>query len=317
MTLQTWTSDTIHPRDRVDAWRHHLTSQTYRKAVEVHGCSEFRAMIASTRLGDLHLTQVSSVPQRMTVREERSESAYAVSVNIAGGTRIEQHGAVRFLAPGDFVIFRVDRPHRIEFGNDWKQLVLTVPAGLAEAAFPALVELAPLHVAGKDALAAIATRFLRDVASRASGLAGETARELGAQTVGLLASAARHCVDPAGLPPSVDRALRLQRVKQLIDDHLARPELTPSRIAADFGLSERSLHRLFEGTGTSVVAHVRERRLERCATALRDPFQRGRSIAEVAYSSGFTSASVFSRVFRDRYGCSPRAYRDERAPNCR
>ena len=307
---QSWTTDVIHPRDRSDAWLHHLTSQTYRKAVDIPRSPVFRARIASTRLGDLQIAEVGSVPQRMTVHEPSRECGYVVSINLAGGARVEQHGASLVLAPGDFVIFRLDRPHRIEFGDDWDQRVLTVPADLAEAAFPALVELAPLHVAGHDALAGIATRFLREVAERASDLPVDAAQELGAQALALFAAAARYRVDPADLAPSVDRALRLQRVKQFIDRTLALPELTPSRIAAGSGLSERSLHRLFQGTGTSVVAYVRERRLEKCAAALRDPFQRGRSVAEIGYAWGFTSPSAFSRAFLERYGSSPRAYRN-------
>ncbi|MCY4283410.1 MAG: AraC family transcriptional regulator [Gammaproteobacteria bacterium] len=41
---------------------------------------------------------------------------------------------------------------------------------------------------------------------------------------------------------------------------------------------------------------------------LRSPQRRRRNIDAIAYQCGFNSLPYFYRKFRQRYGCSPRAY---------
>ena len=54
---------------------------------------------------------------------------------------------------------------------------------------------------------------------------------------------------------------------------------------------------------------ILRRRLEECAMQLRDPIWARRTITEIAFSWGFNNATHFARVFREKYGLSPRDYR--------
>ena len=74
--------------------------------------------------------------------------------------------------------------------------------------------------------------------------------------------------------------------------------------------SLRSLHRLFEGTGTSVAALIRTGRLERCFRELADPRLRHLTVRQVAACCGFRDPAHFSRAFRAAYGLSPAEHRD-------
>ena len=51
------------------------------------------------------------------------------------------------------------------------------------------------------------------------------------------------------------------------------------------------------------------RRVERCADDLRDPGQAHRPITDICFSWGFNSTSHFSRLFKERFGVTPRGYR--------
>ncbi|MEV7010079.1 helix-turn-helix domain-containing protein [Streptosporangium sp. NPDC051022] len=101
----------------------------------------------------------------------------------------------------------------------------------------------------------------------------------------------------------------LPRIRAYIDDHLGDPDLSPEAIAAAHHISTRYLYKLFARQGTSVARWVRQRRLERCRRDLSDPRLGGRAVGEVGAHWGFSDSSYFSRVFRETYGCSPRAYR--------
>ena len=46
---------------------------------------------------------------------------------------------------------------------------------------------------------------------------------------------------------------------------------------------------------------------------LLEPRLAGRPVAEIAYGRGFNDAAHFSRAFRERFGCSPREWRQQRA----
>jgi transcriptional regulator GlxA family with amidase domain len=71
------------------------------------------------------------------------------------------------------------------------------------------------------------------------------------------------------------------------------------------GLSVRQLERLFRAHLGSTIAEVYLRlRLEHARRLLRTT---GLSITEVAVACGFQSGSHFARVFRQAFGCSPRA----------
>ncbi|MGA3401646.1 MAG: helix-turn-helix domain-containing protein [Acetobacteraceae bacterium] len=103
-------------------------------------------------------------------------------------------------------------------------------------------------------------------------------------------------------PEAANEARRVQ-AKQYVERHLTDPHLSPARVATALGLSLRSLHTVFEPTGTSVARHILRRRLEECrATLLID---RNRSVTDIAFAWGFNSLSGFYRAFQAAFGASP------------
>ena len=52
------------------------------------------------------------------------------------------------------------------------------------------------------------------------------------------------------------------------------------------------------------------RRLERCRRDLEDPTFRKRHVGAIAYAHGFKNVTNFNRLFKARYGCAPRALRE-------
>jgi AraC-like DNA-binding protein len=56
----------------------------------------------------------------------------------------------------------------------------------------------------------------------------------------------------------------------------------------------------------TVAAYIRDRRLERCRLQLLDPRFAVQSIATVAFGCGFGDLSGFNRLFKAKYGMSPR-----------
>ncbi len=83
--------------------------------------------------------------------------------------------------------------------------------------------------------------------------------------------------------------------------------LTRDEIADRVGLSRRQLERLFRRyLNTSPARYYLRLRLNRAKTLLT---QTTMPVTEVAFASGFTSASHFSKCYRDMFGRTPRAER--------
>jgi AraC-like DNA-binding protein len=106
---------------------------------------------------------------------------------------------------------------------------------------------------------------------------------------------------------AVSSAMR-HSVETWIDRQLASGPVTTTAAAGAHGISERSLHRLFEGTGTTFASLVRSARVAR---ARADVIGGGDSFQAIAMRWGFSDASHFSREFRRFHGMSPREARAE------
>jgi acetamidase/formamidase/AraC-like DNA-binding protein len=101
------------------------------------------------------------------------------------------------------------------------------------------------------------------------------------------------------------------RVTLVIERRLHDPHLTAGRIARAEGISERYLQKQFERNGVSFGRYLRDRRLERDLSALVSPGDIHTPVADVAYRYGFGDAANFNRLFKERFGSPPGAFRSQ------
>ena len=92
--------------------------------------------------------------------------------------------------------------------------------------------------------------------------------------------------------------------------NLCNPDLSPQMVAAHFGISVRTLHLRFAQLGQTFGRWVLRQRLDICRAALRDPNHSSTSIAAIAYRCGFNDLSHFCKVFRRKFGATPREWRN-------
>lgn len=159
--------------------------------------------------------------------------------------------------------------------------------------------------------------------SGASGLLGDPPRRLdrGRITTRAAEASARHLSRSIGLvhPADADAVISgiltqlrgaldpplgdWERFHRAVEHSLADPRIDPERLARNLGMSPRALHALAAQHRTTVMGHVRERRVERAKLLLAHA-----SVAEVAERCGFSSATLFGRVFRDLVGAPPSVF---------
>jgi AraC-like DNA-binding protein len=101
------------------------------------------------------------------------------------------------------------------------------------------------------------------------------------------------------------RVARLRAVKADIEAHLARSDLSPAVVARRQGISDSYIRKLFEGEGSSFSEFVLSCRLVRAYRMLTDQRWADRSIAWIAFESGFGDLSYFNRTFKRFYAATP------------
>jgi AraC-like DNA-binding protein len=101
------------------------------------------------------------------------------------------------------------------------------------------------------------------------------------------------------------RAARLRAIKSDIEAHLTYGDLSPGVVARRQGVSDSYIRKLFEGEGTSFSQFVLGRRLVRAQRMLTDRRWANRSIAWIAFETGFGDLSYFNRTFKRFYGNTP------------
>lgn len=98
----------------------------------------------------------------------------------------------------------------------------------------------------------------------------------------------------------------MERIMQVINALLEKPEFNVEMLARETGLSRTQLHRkMKELTGMSSSDFIRNLRLRQAAALLQHADV---NITQVAYAVGFTSQSHFSTAFKRLYGLSPSEY---------
>ncbi len=98
----------------------------------------------------------------------------------------------------------------------------------------------------------------------------------------------------------------VHRAQQWLHEHMAR-EVLMSRLAGELGVSERTMIRRFQAAlGQSPLAYLQSLRIESARGLLEGG---DLTVEKVAAQVGYQDTSSFSRLFRQRIGLTPGAYR--------
>jgi AraC-like DNA-binding protein len=249
----------------------------------------FTGSLRTEPVGPVRITDVRSVAQRVVRSPRQIERGHGgdvlVSVQRTGRGVVRQDGREALLEPGQLALYDASRPYTLTFDAPFAQTVLQLPRSLLA---ERLGDLAGL------------------TASRVGAPAGLLAPADGERAVDLLAAALGGLL---GRPSSSGEA-HLRAIRLHVERRLGDRTLTPASIAAQHALSLRYVHRLWARAGEETLGrHILRRRLERCRDDLADPRQASRTVTDVAFGWGFTSAAHFSRAYRAHFGVAPTEHR--------
>ena len=115
-------------------------------------------------------------------------------------------------------------------------------------------------------------------------------------------------LEPSGVEEgkSYDEEL-LQNVVDIVTRHIEDPGFSASRLCEESRYSSKQIYRKIKQlTGMGIVEFIRDMRLKKAALYLS---QGKLSVTEVMYKAGFTTASYFSKCFKEKFGVPPSEYK--------
>jgi len=223
-----------------------------------------------------------------------------------GEVRVSQAGYEAALRTRDFALCDLRTFGVRTDGREAAAAVLArVPRGVLPLAARRSDRLLVPPWSGQEGLGALFAQFLDGMTEDPSSYRPADIARLGAVGLDLLVAVLdRHLDRSGGRSP-------LPSIEGFIREHLRDPDLSPRTVAAAHHISVSYLHRLFQATGTTVAALIRDRRLEGARRDLTDPRLRETPVHQIAARWGFKGHAAFTRAFRATYEITPRGYRHQ------
>lgn len=306
------TSD-VKEKERFSYWREAVCD-----AYVQLGCAydrrttHFRGEIQLERLSKLSLSRVSGNAHRVFRRRRdiaRSNDAYfLLSLQTRNAASVAQRGQAAELEPGDFALYSSIEPYELRLTDAFEQLVVQVPRARLLARLPAADLLTGRRVSGKEALGRMVGSNIRQIAE-AMRESEPRAREHLQDAIVDLIAAGLASLDGVSRELALPDQQILTRAKTFVQANLPDFDLDRNRVAAAMGMSVRRLNEIFAKEGSSLAAYIRGARLERIARDLEDPGLAAISISSLALRWGIGNLQHFSRIFKERFGLTPRDFR--------
>ncbi len=312
--IRHWSSDGVTRADATDAWQSALAENygqwQVTKAVDRH----FAARMRQRDLGGLRVVECVCDPctgRRAPPLISRDPQPYiGVQITKAGRERFHFGDEAIGLGAGDLVIWTSTQPAEFTVTERLHKVTLVLPWAELQERLPRRAALTGNLIDSRTGIGALLYSHVDSLARQLDLFTECDHAAVRRATLELLSAAMGQRV------AAPERSLSLRYLRQLQDyilSNLQDEQLSPTRIAAANNMSTRYVHMLFAQIGVSASSWIRTQRLERCRDDLRSRVHRDCSVSEIAYAWGFNDPSHFSRVFKQQFGVTPRAYRESGA----
>ncbi|MCQ6554659.1 helix-turn-helix domain-containing protein [Streptomyces sp. C10-9-1] len=292
---------TARSHDRVQIIREHDE--------EPHGTT------VSNKFGEVRALLVEGGPHEM-IRPGRlltphGEGQLSICRPLVGEILVFQDGKHATARGAQLVCYDSSRPYKVVMPERFRMVTLMVPRRLMGLTAKDTEMLTAKVWPGSHGLGALLSNLLVGLEQHAEHV--DTGIDLlGGSMAGLAAALFAERLRAMAEESGTGRPTLMLSIQAFIRERLSDPDLCPSVVAQQHNVSLRYLQKIFHEHNASPARWIRDERLARCRSEMADPRFDHLSIAAIGERSGFYGASHFSRLFRDRYGVTPREFRKSR-----
>jgi AraC-like DNA-binding protein len=293
--------------DRIAYWNDVAASTIGPLVIEALDHDSFDASMKRVCLRNCEILAPTSNPACIRTEPTGAESGI-LNLQVQHRGRSSTHIGERVctLEAGDFMLFDPSCASVLEFSEATQVIVIRLPIAAAEGQVPGLRELAGIPIRGNRGAGALLSGFVRMAWSQLEGEDDLGWADSFCEVIWPLVDMAYSGV--RSLRTDTPRTRRRREILAQVETHLLDADLTARRIASDLGISTRNVQIAFAAMGTTPSAYIQSRRLDHAALQLAQA-RRDAPVTQIAFDSGFNDLSTFSRLFRRKFGVTPRDYR--------
>jgi acetamidase/formamidase/AraC-like DNA-binding protein len=310
MSFRPFTSESYSEAARPEAWRDVLSAVGLQPSA-ASSVPTGHATASRRNAKGIVLAKLSAGSQAVSPLSGIADDVPIVLLPIEDGVTLRTQAGHQIISTGQLLLLPRKADWSVAFQRDMRAVVLSVTSDAfhgRKVSKPAFDEIRVLPPGG---FTEVFSRTLETAARNLEALSDPEWAAVAQGLADLLPTFMRQLVTTTEAGGTATQAAILHRLCETIERKLDDPDLTPAKVAEAEGISERYLQKLFEGSGTSFTHYLRERRLQRTSAELSSPAEAHHSISEIAYRNGFNDSAHFSRVFRHRFGLSPREFRQQ------
>lgn len=304
-------TDPVRPAERQAFWTEAICRSFANVETRPIGPAVISGHFEFVEIGSVKLVRFDSSPQCYS-RDARLVSKacsdeFMFDFQRRGRSSMAQAGNESTIEPGYGVLYDARRPFEDRLDGPEQRsevLIMTVPAASLLRALPSAERLCAKPVPLSGAVARSIATFIRRSIDAPADRTVRSDTDMVAYLSALLrlAGGNEHQLTRSSLFGLVDTYLRANIA-------LIRPA---QAIAADFGVSERTFHRMFADRETTFERQVLQLRVELFRQLLAQSSDSAVSIAALAMQCGFADAAHATRTFRNFFGVTPRDFRGGR-----
>lgn len=311
--MGTIATDQIRVGQRSKFWEEAISDLYTKTTVEIENPVKFYGRINWHRIGDVVLSDICST-RSIVSRESRhirpnGDSLIQINFQLEGTGTVVQDGREVLTKPGEVTIYDSARPYEMRFEGPFRQLSVDFPRALLQDRLKCSERVTARGFSGTSGPGRFLYSYVQSLVMGKNDDDLLIADYLQENLMELLGIALTALGQTSPLKDSDTKTIILSRVKAYIKANLSDFTLSPVSTAKAQGLSLRNLYYLFENEGTTVSRFIQDSRLDQCRKEIEVSTMFGRSISDISMAWGFKDSAHFSRVFRNRFGLTPRECR--------
>ncbi|WP_233836932.1 helix-turn-helix domain-containing protein [Paraburkholderia sp. ZP32-5] len=314
VSVVNWSTSEVPPGQRYDFYAHALASAMFPMHVGTPTREPFEVNMVAACLGGVTVIRQVGTPHLCYADKAniacRPQRTFHLLVNAKSAWTMDHMGRHR-LAPGEILLSDSSIPFELNIGADFDFVNVSLSEAWLRQWLPAPAVLVGRKFECHTGWAYALSAFLQGLAPARFVNYPLPMSFVSDQIGALLTLIAQDYSSPPAKSLKDDDAL-FRRLRDCMYHESNRPQLSASEVAAELGVSLRSLHRCFARFNTTFGETLMRMRCIHAMRMLESPIFQRLTIAEIGRRAGFTDASHFARTLHARVGRTPSQIRRER-----
>ena len=309
-----WTTEGIRPSEQFNYWRDAVCGAFV--PLEPEGCDgQFNGRIESIEGQSLTVSSVAADghPVFLTPRgvNKQSDTCFFANLLVYGSINVEQFGRQGMVNTGDLYLLDTASPFSVTFTSPFKILCVTLEETVLRPRLGSGGQPMNTILRGDRGTGRLTAQYIQNILASDPEAVLDIEDLASVHLASLIgrAAVAKSDDDRHGPGSAARNHLSMERIRTFIDAHLAEPSLSAVSVSEALNMSRSHLYAVMADAGETFSNYVRVRRLEECRKNIQT--MPTKTIAEIAYGWGFQDQSSFTRMFKNRFGVTPRQARSK------